>query len=310
MGFCFSVRAIEFVLYVPGLLGPRLDPHALHQHLLSQQQALARSKEDMLLLGMDEYKHSASPSGSSPESHNSDTSVEVGDGRRGLLGSFPARPVPHGVGVGVGPAGGQHAAKDLLMPFSPLASMLPHPAFLPPHPFMFPSNYLPRLQSGLQPPPPPFNNNNNETLEYSKRFYLDSILQTPARLHFRDEEEDEDALRRRRSPSPAPPPSPRVPPLLASRPPLDDHPMDLSVKGSAPSIGPSSDRGRDSGDEDADGRPLSRGSGADDTSDARSARSPRSEHPDEDEDEDVDVEVPRAPERTLRVIPLDLSARF
>lgn len=41
-----------------------------------------KTKEELMLLGLDEYKNSASPSVSSPESHNSDSSLENSDARR------------------------------------------------------------------------------------------------------------------------------------------------------------------------------------------------------------------------------------
>jgi nuclear receptor subfamily 0 group A len=60
------------------MLGQRLDPRLQHQLATALQ---CRTKEDLLLLGVDEYKNSTSPSISSPESHNSDTSVEVSETR-------------------------------------------------------------------------------------------------------------------------------------------------------------------------------------------------------------------------------------
>lgn len=324
-----------------------LGSHALHQVL-----SRASTKEDLLMLGMmDEYKHSehaaSSPSGSSPESHNSDTSVEVGDGRLGghrghhmghhashglghglgglggALAPFPTRPSPlQPVQHGAGPPPPPHpAAKELLLPLhqslQSLPFMLPHPAFLQAHcpPFMFPPGVLPRAFNNNTTPFNNNNNNNNETLEYSKRFYLDSILHAP-RPHYRghgdhgddgdvsDGAEEAKAPRRR----PSSPPQPKI----AQAAPVDDRPMDLSVRsgGSAAS------------DRDADA--CSVGGGADD--DVPRARRPSSDvgrladddrsvsgasegGGREDEDEEVDVEVTRAPERTLRVIPLDLSAR-
>lgn len=99
-----------------------------------------------MLLGLDDYKHSASPSVSSPESHNSDSSVEISDARR--------LPLFHG-----------------LIP----------PGFLPPHNLLFPPGYPPLYPSLLQA-----NNNNNRLIRnhnpgvetFSKRVFLDAILQS------------------------------------------------------------------------------------------------------------------------------------
>lgn len=306
----------------------------------------------MLLGGMagDDYKageHAASsPSGSSPESHNSDTSVEVGDARRGPLGlglglglgslgasPFGGRPPHTGPHAPPAPRQPHHAAtaKELLLhpslhpSLQSLPFMLPHPAFLPPAvspAFMFPPGVLPRAFNNNNNTAA-FNNNNND---YGKRFYLDSILQPP-RPHYRDSDDaghpDEARAPRRRVASP---PTPQ--PKIAVAAPDDDHPMDLSVRGGPPlgaalgPRGPASDAcSVGSGPEDADDDPrrpastCSAGLADDDRSPSRGSRhgSAPSEAgdraDDEDEDEDVDVEVTRAPERTLRVIPLDLSAR-
>lgn len=98
-----------------------------------------------MLLGLDEYKNSASPSVSSPESHISDSSVEVSDARR--LPLFPG----------------------LLPP-----TFLPHPGLL------FPPGYP--LYPGLLQPA---NNNNrlmrnhNADMEaFNKRMLLDAMLQS------------------------------------------------------------------------------------------------------------------------------------
>ncbi|KAG5895702.1 hypothetical protein JTB14_021395 [Gonioctena quinquepunctata] len=121
-----------------GLLGmSAFPPPLLH---------LPKTKEELMLLGLDEYKHSASPSVSSPESHNSDSSVEVSDARR--LPLFPG--------------------------------LLPH-TFLPPPGFLFPPGYTPLYPGLLQPA----NNNNrfirnhNHGVEaFNKRIILDAVLQS------------------------------------------------------------------------------------------------------------------------------------
>lgn len=124
-----------------GLLGAQqFTPPLLH---------LPRSKEELMLLGLDEYKHSASPSVSSPESHNSDSSVEVSDARRAL----------------------------------PLFPGLIPPAFLPPPGLLFPPGIsYPPLYPGLLAPA----NNNNRLIRnhnsgvdvLNKRVFLDAVLQS------------------------------------------------------------------------------------------------------------------------------------
>lgn len=122
-----------------GLLGTQqFPPPLLH---------LSRSKEELMLLGLDEYKHSASPSVSSPESHNSDSSVEVSDGRRTL----------------------------------PLFPGLLHSAFMPHPSLLFPPGYPPLYPGLLQPA----NNNNRLARNHnpgvealSKRVFLDAVLQS------------------------------------------------------------------------------------------------------------------------------------
>lgn len=134
---------------------PQKTPPPHHQHLglslLGSQPFptpllhLPKSKEELMLLGLDEYKHSTSPSVSSPESHNSDSSVEIGDRR---LPIFPGLIPPH---------------------------------FLPPPGLLFPSAYPPLYPGLLQP----VNNNNrlmrnhNPGVEaLNKRIFLDVVLQS------------------------------------------------------------------------------------------------------------------------------------
>lgn len=150
-----------------GLLGSQaFPPPLLH---------LPKTKEELMLLGLDEYKHSASPSVSSPESHNSDSSIEVSDARR--------------------------------MPLFP--GLLP-PTFLSPHGLLFPPGYPPLYPGLLQPA-----NNNNRLMRnhnpgseaFSKRFFLDAVLQS------------------QRTPTPEEP-EPPVPPTS----PIQEDPIDLSMK--------------------------------------------------------------------------------
>lgn len=123
-----------------GLLGAQqFPPPLLH---------LPRSKEELMLLGLDEYKHSASPSVSSPESLNSESSVEISDARRASISLFPG--------------------------------LIPS-AFLPPPGLLFPPGYPPLYPGLLQPA-----NNNNRLVRnhnpgvevFSKRVFLDAVLQS------------------------------------------------------------------------------------------------------------------------------------
>lgn len=146
-----------------------------------------------MLLGFDEYhqsnKHpSASPSVSSPDSHNSDSSVEVGDRRQSLLRQTqaPSRdqlPPPH-------------LNKELFLPLS-FPGLMPPPGFMPPSQLMFPG-YHPALyaqhQGLLKPAIDPAvllsstlnlannncrftnNNNNNKSAEELTKRYLDAVL--------------------------------------------------------------------------------------------------------------------------------------
>ncbi|GLV34438.1 knirps-like [Carabus blaptoides fortunei] len=142
---------------------------------------LPRTKEDLILLGLDEYKNSASPSVSSPESHNSDSSVEVSDARRAL----------------------------------PLFPGLIPSAFLPPPGLLFPPGYPPLYPGLLQPVG---NNNNNSRLArnhnpgaevFNKRVFLDAVLQS------------------QRSPEPE---EAEVTTPVPAVSPVQDDPMDLSMK--------------------------------------------------------------------------------
>lgn len=152
------------------------------------------TKEELMLLGFEEHykQSSASPSISSPDSHNSDSSIEIGSEKRNLLlrnSKMSSSEVPS-------------LTKDL--PFLPLPfsglPLMPPPGFLPPSNLLFPG-YHPALyhqshqsllkhqaeQNAFIPNPSNNNsrfiqnNNNNITKkveEFSKRFYLDAILQS------------------------------------------------------------------------------------------------------------------------------------
>lgn len=200
--------------------GQQFPPPLLH---------LPRTKEDLILLGLDEYKHSASPSVSSPESHNSDSSVEVSDARRAL----------------------------------PLFPGLLPPAFLPPPGLLFPPGYPPLYPGLLQP----VGNNNNRLIRnhnpgaeaFTKRVFLDAVLQSQRSPQLKEESNDEPE--HTSTPSPIPAASP-----------IQDDPIDLSMKavnserGSSPAI---SDRSGGSGNRNMTSAP---GSDADEESDCESER--------------------------------------
>jgi nuclear receptor subfamily 0 group A len=205
-----------------GQSAQHLDPRLHHQlaAAMSHHQALqGRTKEDLLLLGLDEYKNSTSPSISSPESHNSDTSVEVSESR--LLtgaGLFLNNNTTTTTTKGSPEQRPSSNSKDMFMPLpfaslTSLAPTFPHSAaFFPPSAaasqhstFLFPpSSFLyhqqpPRShQSVLKNNNNRYTHNNNGDV-YSKRFFLDAILrsqQTPnggtASRDDDEEEEDED----------------------------------------------------------------------------------------------------------------------
>lgn len=156
-----------------------------------------------MLLGFEDYKYpSASPSVSSPDSHNSDSSVEVGDRRNSMLrhGLPPRESIPP-----------PPFNKELFLPLSFPVLQMPPPGFRPsgiPSHLMFPG-YHPSLYAQHQGLLKPVldaqsmmnashhqhmaavaaaaasannnsrfvpNHNNNKTDEQNKRFYLDVVL--------------------------------------------------------------------------------------------------------------------------------------
>lgn len=157
------------------------------------------TKEELMLLGFDEYPQpkqkpsSASPSVSSPDSHNSDSSLEIGD-RRQLMRQTQASSVRDHHAPAPGPA----FNKDLFLPLSFPGLMHP-PAFLPPSHLMFPG-YHPALyaqhQGLLKPAIDPtilmntmhslgnnntrfaVDHNNSKTTEELTKHYLNAMLKT------------------------------------------------------------------------------------------------------------------------------------
>lgn len=180
------------------------------------------TKEELMLLGFDEYsqavKHSsASPSVSSPDSHNSDSSVEIGDRRQSLLRQTQA---PSSRDQLPGPQSSAAAAaaaaaafnKELFLPL-PFSGLMPPPGFLPPTHLMF-SGYHPALyaqhQGLLKPAIDPaillnsthnLGNNNNrfapnhnsKSAEELTKRYLDAVLnsqRSPGTATIKSDDED------------------------------------------------------------------------------------------------------------------------
>lgn len=220
------------------------------------------TKEELMLLGLDEYskRPSASPSVSSPDSHNSDSSVEIGDRRHNLLRQTGKLPDNGTIN------------KDLFLPlpFPGLSSLpvMPPSGFLPPAHFLFPG-YHPGLyphahpQSLLKPindqqntpiPSPITLANNNSRLtpnhnsksaeEITKRFYLDVVLksqQSPNNGTTKSEDGDNDesvTMTPPRSPCPisTTPTTPTKEIIKSSTPTLQENPIDLSIKTNSSSI--------------------------------------------------------------------------
>uniref|UniRef100_A0A1B6DD25 Nuclear receptor domain-containing protein n=1 Tax=Clastoptera arizonana TaxID=38151 RepID=A0A1B6DD25_9HEMI len=129
------------------------------------------------IIGYEEYKNSSSPTISSPDSHNSDSSLELHEGRLKLPAAFykPAEP-----------------SKDLANPFlsfgtlASLQSILHNPSFLPPlfphgSQLLFPPSLYPHKAPVYQPP-------QLSPEVHTKRLHLDAILrsQRPESPHQQD----------------------------------------------------------------------------------------------------------------------------
>ncbi|XP_039970120.1 knirps-related protein [Bactrocera tryoni] len=126
-----------------------------------------RTKEELLMLGLEEYaaaaaaaKHpaTASPAVSSPDSHNSDNSLEMstrGSAGANALLHLSAKHAPEAGGASATAPPPPQLRKDLPhflpLPFPGLGSMpvMPPPAFLPPSHLLFPG-YHPALYSHHQ----------------------------------------------------------------------------------------------------------------------------------------------------------------
>lgn len=167
-----------------------------NNHFAPPLMGLPRTRDDFMMLGLGEesFRPSASPSVSSPESHNSDSSVEYSDGRRMtpvIPGFFPPNFFPH-------------------------TSML------------FPTGYPPFYTTLLnQPYPQSLNNNEHVNKRHIqeppqvptqvKREYLDAVLQMQRNTPPEEEEEENTEEVDVKTP---------VPNLS----PVQDAPIDLSMK--------------------------------------------------------------------------------
>ncbi|XP_012229726.1 knirps-related protein-like [Linepithema humile] len=123
--------------YQPGILG---------RQQLSQQQRKPTSspvhnlqrKDETMMLSLDDYKNSSSPSISSPESHNSDSSVEVSERRAAFAGHANFRPPHMHLQVPDLPSlGKEMMGLPLGFPLGNM-SLLPSPFLPPPSLAMFP----------------------------------------------------------------------------------------------------------------------------------------------------------------------------
>lgn len=161
------------------------------------------TKEELMMFGIEDYykQSSASPSISSPDSHNSDSSIEIGSDKRNLL--LRNTKIPEV------PSLSKDHLPFLQLPF-PGLPLMPPPGFLPSSNLLFPGYHHPALYphsllKHTQSEPSPFttsannnsrfiqNNNNNITkkVEDCKRFYLDHILQSQKSPYENDATEHE-----------------------------------------------------------------------------------------------------------------------
>ncbi|CAH0584036.1 unnamed protein product [Chrysodeixis includens] len=206
----------------PHQLAPPFPPH------LFPGLARPRTKEELALLGLDDYKP---PCSASPDSHKSGSSPKLDDKSR-LSQSRPQdRPLtpPRDTFVPL------QLANIASLPHFPHSPFLPPPPFSPfahNHPLLFPPGFHPiysrhlldhaALRQAAE------NNNDvriddhNERTESSKRFFLDEILKQQRSVQPAPREED---VISEAEFVPTPPAERRT-----SESPLQENPMDLSVK--------------------------------------------------------------------------------
>ncbi|KAF9412089.1 hypothetical protein HW555_009298 [Spodoptera exigua] len=205
----------------PHPLAPPFPPH------LFPGLARPRTKEELALLGLDDYKP---PCSASPDSHKSGSSPKLDEKSRLTQSRPPDRPLtpPRDSFVPL------HLANIASLPHFPHSPFLPPPPFSPfahNHPLLFPPGFHPIYsrhlldQAALRQAAE--NNNDvriddhNERTESSKRFFLDEILKQQRSTQPTPQE---DVISETEF-VPTPPAERRT-----SESPLQENPMDLSVK--------------------------------------------------------------------------------
>lgn len=195
--------------------------------------ARPRTKEELALLGLDEYK-SAPPCSGSPDSHHSGSSPKHDDIKTRMT-PVSRPPDPDTLTP--------PREAFVPLPLANLASLphFPHSAFLPPppfspfahnHPLLFPGGFHPALyhrglldHAALRA----VAENNNDVriddhnADSSKRFFLDEVLKSQQRAAQALPREEDVVSEREFVPTP---PQER----RASESPIQENPMDLSVK--------------------------------------------------------------------------------
>ncbi|CAG9793646.1 unnamed protein product [Diatraea saccharalis] len=204
----------------PHPLAPPFPPH------LFPSLARPRTKEELALLGLDDFKP---PCSGSPDSHHSGSSPKLDEKTKITQSRPPERPLT--------------PPRDAFVPL-PLANIgslphFPHSPFLPPppfspfahnHPLLFPPGFHPLYSRHLLDHPAlrqAAENNNNVRIDdhnadSSKRFFLDEILKQQRSSQPPTPQED---VISEAEFVPTPPAERRT-----SESPLQENPMDLSVK--------------------------------------------------------------------------------
>lgn len=195
-------------------MAPPFPPH------LFPGLARPRSKEELALLGLDDYK----PCVGSPDSHRSDSSPKLDEKSRITQSRPPDRPLTP-------PRDFVHMPlANMSLPHFPHSPFLPPPPFspfAPSHPLLFPPGFHPLYSRHLLDHAAlrqAAENNNDVRIDdhntdTSKRFFLDEILKQQ-----RSQPPQEDVISEAEF-VPTPPAERR-----ASESPLQENPMDLSVK--------------------------------------------------------------------------------
>ncbi|EFN63431.1 Knirps-related protein [Camponotus floridanus] len=118
--------------YQPAIISRQQLPHQL-----SQQQPTSspihgsQRKDETMMLSLDDYKNSNSPSISSPESHNSDSSVEVSEKRAVFIGHPSFRPLHPSLQLQQPVADLSVLSKEMISLANPLGFSLGNMSLLP-----------------------------------------------------------------------------------------------------------------------------------------------------------------------------------